>query len=52
LVLSVEMLAQSAAAEVNISVVERVRCAEEDRNHELRIDRGVPSVEPVRPYSP
>ena len=52
LVLSVEMLAQSASAEVDISMVERVRCAEVDRKDVLRIDRGVPSVEPVRPYSP
>ncbi|MGD0458187.1 MAG: UpxY family transcription antiterminator [Terriglobia bacterium] len=51
LVLSVEMLARSASAEVDISVVERVRCAEVDRNDVLRIDRGVPSVEPLRPYS-
>jgi len=51
LVLSVEMLAQSASAEVDISVVERVRCAEVDRKDVLRIDKGVPSLEPVRPYS-
>jgi len=47
LVLSVEMLAQSASVEVDISVVERVRCAEADRNNVLRIDKGVPSLEPV-----
>ena len=52
LVLSVEMLAQSASAEVDITVVERVRCGEVDRKDVPRIDRGVPSVEPVRPYSP
>ena len=47
LVLSVEMLAQSASVEVDISVVERVRCAEAERNNVLRIDKGVPSLEPV-----
>ncbi len=47
LVLSVEMLAQSACVEVDISVVEHVRCAEVDRNNGLRIDKGVPSLEPV-----
>jgi len=52
LVLSVEMLAQSASAEVDISVVERVRCAEVDRNDVLRNDKGVPSLEPGPPYSP
>jgi transcription antitermination factor NusG len=52
LVLSVEMLAQSASVEVDISVVERVRCAEVDWEDVLRNDRGGPSVEPVRPYSP
>ncbi len=52
LVLSVEVLAQSASAEVDISVVERVRCAEVDRNDVLRIDNRVPSLEPDRPYSP
>lgn len=52
LVLSVEMLAQSASAEVDISAVERVRCAEADRNEVLRIDKGVPSLEPGPPYSP
>jgi transcription antitermination factor NusG len=52
LVLSVEMLAQSASAEADISLVERVRCAEMDRNDVLRIDRGVASLEPVRRYSP
>jgi transcription antitermination factor NusG len=46
LVLSVEMLAQSASAEVDISVVERVRCAEVDRNDMVRIDNGVRSLEP------
>jgi transcription antitermination factor NusG len=52
LVLSVEMLAQSASVEVDISAVERVRCAEVDGIDVLRIDKGVPSLEPVRPYSP
>jgi transcription antitermination factor NusG len=52
LVLSVEMLAKSASVEVDISVVERVRCAEVDRKGTLRIDRGVAYVEPVRPYAP
>lgn len=33
-------------------VVERVRGVEVDRNDVLRIDRGVPSLELVRPYSP
>jgi len=51
LVLSVEMLARSASVEVDISVVERIRNAEVDREDILRIDRGVPLVEPVRPYS-
>ena len=52
LVLSVEMLAQSASVEVDISVVERVRSAEVERNDVLRIDQGGPSLKPVRPYSP
>ena len=51
LVLSVEMLAQSASVEVDISVVERVRCAEVDRKDTLRIDRGVPYVEPIPAYA-
>ena len=51
LVLSVEMLAQSASVEVDISVVERVRCAEVDRKDTLRIDRGVPHVEPIPAYA-
>jgi transcription antitermination factor NusG len=51
LVLSVQMLAQSASVEVDINVVERVRRAEVGREDVLRIDRGVSCVEPVRPYS-
>jgi transcription antitermination factor NusG len=46
LVLSVEVLAQSASAEVDISVVERVRCTEVDRNDVVRIDKGVQPLEP------
>jgi transcription antitermination factor NusG len=52
LVLSVQMLARSAAVEVDISVVERVRGAEVDREDMLRIDRGAPILEPVRSFSP
>jgi len=51
LVLSVQMLAQSAAVEVDVSVVERIRSAEGDREDVLRIDKGVSFLEPVRPYS-
>jgi transcription antitermination factor NusG len=51
LVLSVQMLAQSASVEVDVSVVERVRGAEVDREDMLRIDGAVSFVEPVRPYS-
>jgi transcription antitermination factor NusG len=52
LVLSVEMLAKSAAVEVDISVVERVHGAEMDRTDMLAIDKGAAFVEPVRPYAP
>jgi len=51
LVLSVQMLAQSAAVEVDVSVVERIRSVEGDREDVLRIDKGVSFLEPVRPYS-
>jgi len=51
LVLSVQMLAQSASVEVDVSVVERVRDAGVAREDILRIDRGVSFVERVGPYS-
>ena len=51
LVLSVEMLAKSASVEVDISVVERVRCAAVDRKDTRRVDRGVPYVEPIPAYA-
>ena len=51
LVLGVEILAQSASVEVDISAVERVRCAEADRRDALRADKGVPDEEPIRPYA-
>jgi transcription antitermination factor NusG len=51
LVLSVEILAQSASVEVDISAVERIRRAEADRKEALGIGRGVPEVEPIHAYS-
>ena len=51
LVLSVEILAQSASVEVDISAVERIRRAGADRKDALGIDRGVPYVEPIRAYA-
>jgi transcription antitermination factor NusG len=49
LVLSVEMLARSAAVEVDVSMVERVRESESGRRDNLRIDTRVPVVEPYGP---
>ena len=48
LVLSVEILAQSASVEVDVSAVDRIRRTEVNRRGGLRIDRGVPNVEPIR----
>ena len=49
LVLSVEMLARSAAVEVDVSMVERVRESEPVRKDALRIDTRMPVVEPLGP---
>jgi len=49
LVLSVEMLARSAAVEVDVSMVERVRESEPVRKDALRIDTRIPVVEPLGP---
>lgn len=49
LVLSVEMLARSAAVEVDASMVERVRGSEPVRKDDLRIDAGGPVVELLGP---
>ena len=48
LVLSVEMLARSAAVEVDASMVERVHGPEPGRRAALRIDTRAPMVEPLR----
>ena len=49
LVLSVEMLARSAAVEVDASMVERVPGSEPGRKDALRIDTRVSVVEPLGP---
>jgi transcription antitermination factor NusG len=51
LVLSVEMLAQSASVEVDISTVERVPGAAADRKALGRIDGGAPYLAPVSAYA-
>ena len=50
LVLSVEMLSKSAAVEVDVSMVERVRAAETNRREKQRIVPGVPYPVAHRPY--
>jgi transcription antitermination factor NusG len=49
LVLSVEMLARSAAVEVDVNMVERVPESESIRKHELRNSARVALVEPFGP---
>jgi len=50
LVLSVEMLSKSAAVEVDVSMVERVRAAETDRREKQRTVPGVYYPALQRPY--
>jgi len=50
LVLSVEMLSKSAAVEVDVSMVERVRAAETDRREKQRTVPGVYYPASHRPY--
>jgi len=51
LVLSVEMLSKSAAVEVDVSTVERLRTVEPSRADKLRNDLSPPYPVPHRPYA-